>query len=165
MFTGTRAFLSRSTGWAIYVDRLSAVKKTQVLRSRNQCKPWPFLSDSVPKTPARPRLVIFPSRTTRFLHQYEMYFTAPADVSGDFTISITAQLGVGATGADWKVDLFSFLPVDSQTWQPVGDLTDGKLQTLTKHSMTAIFCVLGRFFAYYVTAFVWVSIDLQTGLV
>lgn len=57
-----------------------------------------------------------------------MYFTAPADVSGDFTISITAQLaGAGAMGADWKVEMFSFLPVDNEIWEPVGDLTGGKL--------------------------------------
>eukprot|EP00903_Cladosiphon_okamuranus_P009435 g8995.t1 len=54
---------------------------------------------------------------------YEMYFVAPAAVSGQYTISVTAQLGAGAVASNWKVDMYSFLPVGSDDWVPVGDLT------------------------------------------
>lgn len=54
-----------------------------------------------------------------------MYFVAPAAVAGPFTITITAQLGAGAVASDWKVDMYSFLPDDSDGYELVGDLTGG----------------------------------------
>ncbi|CAM9805005.1 unnamed protein product, partial [Ectocarpus sp. 8 AP-2014] len=65
---------------------------------------------------------------------YEMYFVAPAAVAGPFTITITAQLGAGAVASEWKVDMYSFLPDDSDGYELVGDLTgvtSGSWSTIT----------------------------------
>lgn len=55
-----------------------------------------------------------------------MYFLAPATVTGPFTITITAQLGAGAVASDWLVEMYSFLPENSDGYFSVGDLTGGK---------------------------------------
>lgn len=56
-----------------------------------------------PYTPSRPWLSCYTCRT-----QYEMYFVAPASVSGPYTISITAQLGTGAVASNWKVGSLTY---------------------------------------------------------
>ena len=62
-----------------------------------------------------------------FNHQYEFYFPVHPNMEGDYTISITAQLGAGATAAKWKVDMFDFQ--GTKTWVSVGDLTGGELRS------------------------------------
>ena len=62
-----------------------------------------------------------------FNHQYEFYFPVHPNMEGDYTISITAQLGAGATAAKWKVDMFDFQGI--KTWVSVGDLTGGELRS------------------------------------
>jgi len=56
--------------------------------------------------------------------QYDFFFDAPAELSGDYTISISAQLGQGSSGGDWKVDMFDFV---GNSWSAVGDLSEGEL--------------------------------------
>lgn len=57
--------------------------------------------------------------------QYNMYFSAPdaASLTGDFTIGITAQLGVGAVASHWNVDIYNRV---TDGWDTKGDLTGGK---------------------------------------
>ena len=69
---------------------------------------------------------LFPSCFS-FHHQYEFYFPVHPNMEGDYTISITAQLGEGATAAEWKVDMFDFQGIE--TWVSVGDLTGGELRS------------------------------------
>lgn len=70
-----------------------------------------------------------------------MYFVAPSAVTGPFTITITAQLGTGAVASDWKVDMYSFLPVGSDDWELVGDLTGGESLICTTRDAVARPCM------------------------
>lgn len=53
--------------------------------------------------------------------QYEIYFAAPTTVTGGFTITLTAQLGTGATAGNWKVEMLNFV----SGWVEAGGLTGG----------------------------------------
>ena len=57
--------------------------------------------------------------------QFDAYFTQPGVLTGGLTVSVVAQLGAGATAANWKVDLFEF--IEKEGWTNVGDLTGGEL--------------------------------------
>jgi len=56
-----------------------------------------------------------------------MYFKSPVTkISGDIEATITAQLGVGATGGDWMVDVYNRA---TDQWNPMSaenTLADGK---------------------------------------
>lgn len=57
--------------------------------------------------------------------QYEFYFPALADLSAEgYVVTITAQLGSGATASSWKIDIFEFGRGD--TWVYVGDMDGGE---------------------------------------
>lgn len=60
--------------------------------------------------------------------QYDFFFDPPVEFSGDFTISITAQLGQDSSWDEWKVEMRDFV---GRSWVSVGDLSedlsDGKL--------------------------------------
>lgn len=56
--------------------------------------------------------------------QYEIYLSAPVPITGAVTILVTVQLGAGAAGGNWKIDLFDFIVAN--TWAPVGDLAGGE---------------------------------------
>eukprot|EP00903_Cladosiphon_okamuranus_P014293 g13275.t1 len=66
--------------------------------------------------------------------EYNFYFPAPAALSGDYTITVTAQLGDGATAAHWRVDMFDFL--ETETWEPLGDLKGVTLEAWTTSTFT-----------------------------
>lgn len=53
-----------------------------------------------------------------------MYFSAPATVTGGFTITLNVQLGTGATADHWKVEMLDFNPTTGG-WVLAGFLTGG----------------------------------------
>jgi len=60
------------------------------------------------------------------VEQGNFFFKAWDEVSGDYTISITAELGEGSIGANWNLEMLDFADGGIEPWVSVGDLSGGE---------------------------------------
>lgn len=76
---------------------------------------------------------VFRSLCFVLTEQYDFFFKAWDEVYGDYTVSITAQLGEGSIGANWKLEIYDFADGGSEPWVSVGDLSGGELPLKLLH--------------------------------
>ena len=63
-------------------------------------------------------------------------------MSGDYAISVVAQLGEGSTGANWEVEMYDF----TRGWVRVGDLDGGERDTSLNRSLILLHLHLASLF-------------------